>query len=57
MPKKSAIVVQGVCMKKTFRVKAPGRDEQYVTKELPIHCTNVAHVDPVVKKPTRVKRR
>merc|ERR1712107_574387 len=53
----SSVVVHGMCMKKTLRVKARNQSEQYVTKELPIHCTNVAHVDPVIKKPTRVKRR
>lgn len=49
-------------MKKTFRVnptRASGlnQQDQLVTVEMPIHVTNVAPVDPVIKKPTRIKRR
>eukprot|EP00397_Hematodinium_sp_SG-2012_P046534 GEMP01052612.1.p1 GENE.GEMP01052612.1~~GEMP01052612.1.p1 ORF type:complete len:214 (+),score=38.10 GEMP01052612.1:194-835(+) len=56
MKKKNQVIVTGMNMKKTFwSPKAEG--PSLTTIEMPIHVTNVALIDPVIKKPTRVKRR
>ncbi|CAD7930592.1 unnamed protein product [Amoebophrya sp. A25] len=54
--KKNCLLVHGMNMKKTFRVDTKV-GETLVTTEMPIHVTNVAPVDPILKKPTRVKKR
>lgn len=56
--KKNQLIVENCNMRQTFwnpnfRTKGPS----LITQEMPIHVTNVALVDPVVKKPTIVKRR
>ncbi|CAD7934913.1 unnamed protein product [Amoebophrya sp. A120] len=56
MRKENCVLVHGMNMKKTFRVNT-AVGETLCTTELPIHITNVAPVDPILKKPTRVKRR
>ncbi|EPR60449.1 putative 50S ribosomal protein l24 [Toxoplasma gondii RUB] len=53
--KRNTVVVDGCNMKKSFW--NPGVGASLVTQEMPIHITNVALLDPVVKRPTRVKRR
>ncbi|PFH33054.1 putative 50S ribosomal protein l24 [Besnoitia besnoiti] len=53
--KKNTVIVDGCNMKKTFW--NPRFGSSLVTQEMPIHITNVALLDPVVKRPTRVKRR
>eukprot|EP00392_Amoebophrya_sp_AT5.2_P005722 g5732.t1 len=52
MRKQNLVLVHGMNMKKRFRVNTPV-GETMVTTELPIHITNVAPVDPILKKPTR----
>jgi len=53
---KNQCIVTDMNMKKTFWSKnATG--PSLTTVEMPMHITNVALLDPVIKKPTRVKRR
>ncbi|CBZ51842.1 putative ribosomal protein L24 [Neospora caninum Liverpool] len=53
--KRNTVIVDGCNMKKSFWNPRVG--SSLVTQEMPIHITNVALLDPVVKRPTRVKRR
>ncbi|KAL8433177.1 hypothetical protein Efla_002368 [Eimeria flavescens] len=54
--RRNTALVEGCNMKRSFwnpRNAGPS----IVTQELPIHLTNIALLDPVAKRPTRVKRR
>ena len=57
--RKNSITVHGLNMKKSFRVDTGDRrvGSTLCSVEMPLHVTNVMLVDPVTKKPTRVKRR
>ena len=48
------VVVQGVNMVKRHTSPRPGEPGGIVEKELTIHISNVAHIDPASGKPTRV---
>jgi large subunit ribosomal protein L24 len=55
MPKESRVLVQGVNVaKRHTRPSAANPGGGIVDKELSIHISNVAHVDPKSGKPTRV---
>ena len=54
MPKDSRVVVQGVHMAKRHTRPSAGQSGGIVEKELSIHLSNVALVDPKTSKPTRV---
>lgn len=54
--KKNQVIVTNMNMKQTFWSKNLN-GPSLATVEMPIHITNVALIDPVMKKPTRVKRR
>ncbi|CEM35900.1 unnamed protein product [Vitrella brassicaformis CCMP3155] len=55
---KNTCIVDGCNMKRNFFNPRPLPGEpSMLSVELPIHITNVAILDPVIKKPTRVKRR
>jgi len=54
--KKNQVIVTGMNMKQTFWSK-DAAGPSLTTVEMPIHITNVALLDPIIKKPTRVKRR
>jgi large subunit ribosomal protein L24 len=54
IPTESRVLVQGVNMVKRHTTPRPGEPGGIVEKEAPIHISNVAHVDPDTKKPTRV---
>ena len=54
MPADSRVVVQGVNVAKRHTKPRPGQPGGLVEKELSIHVSNVAHVDPKDNKPTRV---
>ena len=54
MPADSRVVVQGVNVAKRHTKPRPGQPGGMVEKELTIHVSNVAHVDPKDNKPTRV---
>jgi len=56
--RKNTLLVEGCNMKNTFwNPRDTTRGAKMITTELPIHITNVAPLDPVMKKPTRIKRR
>uniref|UniRef100_A0A0G4HDI3 Large ribosomal subunit protein uL24c n=1 Tax=Chromera velia CCMP2878 TaxID=1169474 RepID=A0A0G4HDI3_9ALVE len=54
--KNNQVIVEGCNMKKVFASPFQG-GPTLTTAEMPIHITNVSLIDPVIKKPTRVKRR
>ena len=53
-PTEMRVVVQGVNVAKRHTKPRPGQPGGVVEKELPIHVSNVAHVDPKDNTPTRV---
>eukprot|EP00746_Dinoflagellata_sp_MGD_P002408 gnl/MRDRNA2_/MRDRNA2_104676_c0_seq1.p1 gnl/MRDRNA2_/MRDRNA2_104676_c0~~gnl/MRDRNA2_/MRDRNA2_104676_c0_seq1.p1 ORF type:complete len:231 (-),score=33.81 gnl/MRDRNA2_/MRDRNA2_104676_c0_seq1:64-756(-) len=55
---KNQVVLTGLNLKRSFWQPdpAPGKPS-IVSIEAPIHITNVAPIDPVIKKPTRIKKR
>ncbi len=54
MPAESRVIVQGINVAKRHTKPRPGQPGGMVEKELSIHVSNVAHVDPKDSKPTRV---
>ena len=55
LPQESRVIVQGVNVaKRHTRPSAANPSGGIVDKELPIHVSNVAHLDPKSGKPTRV---
>ncbi len=53
-PKENRAIVQGVMMVKRHEKPGPRSAGGIVTKEAPIHLSNLAHVDPADGKPTRI---
>jgi large subunit ribosomal protein L24 len=53
-PTESRLVVQGVHMARRHTRPSMGNPGGIVEKELTIHVSNVAHVDPASGKPTRI---
>jgi len=54
MPAESRLIVSGVNMIKRHNRPGPMSQGGIEEKESPIHVSNVAHIDPNDKKPTRV---
>ena len=54
LPKKDRVIVQGVNMVKRHTRPTAAQSGGIVEKELPIHVSNIALVDPDGGKPTRV---
>ena len=54
LPKELRVVVQGVNRVKRHTRPAMGSPGGIVEKEAPLHVSNVAHLDPKDRKPTRV---
>ncbi len=54
MPRENKVVVQGVNVAKRHQRQTPTAPGGIVEKEMPIHVSNVSHVDPKDSKPTRV---
>ncbi len=48
------LIVQGVNLVKRHQRQTVGQEGGIIQKEATIHISNVAHVDPKSKKPTRV---
>jgi large subunit ribosomal protein L24 len=48
------VLVQGVNIVKRHQRQAMGVEGGIISKEAPIHVSNVAHIDPKTQKPTRV---
>jgi large subunit ribosomal protein L24 len=55
LPAEGRVVVQGVQMVKRHQKQGPRNPQGgIVSKEAPLHVSNVAHVDPHDGKPTRI---
>ena len=54
MPSEMRVLVQGVNMVKRHTKQAMGNPGGIVEKEAALHVSNVAHLDPKDRKPTRV---
>jgi large subunit ribosomal protein L24 len=54
IPKESRVLVQGVNVVKRHSRPSAGQSGGIIEKELSIHVSNVALVDPKTSKPTRV---
>jgi large subunit ribosomal protein L24 len=53
-PVEQRLIVQGVNIARRHTKPRMGNPGGIVEKELPIHISNVAHIDPQTGKPTRV---
>ena len=54
LPAESRVVVQGVNLAKRHTRPHMGEPGGIIEKELSIHISNVAHIDPQSRRPTRV---
>ena len=54
MPKEERAVVQGVNMARRHQRQSASQEAGIITKEAPIHLSNIAIADPKDGKPTRV---
>ncbi len=54
LPTESRLVVQGIHVARRHTRQSMGNPGGIVEKELTIHVSNVAHIDPSSGKPTRV---
>ena len=54
MPKEDRAVVRGVNMMKRHQRQSASQEAGIITKEAPIHLSNIAIADPKDGKPTRV---
>ena len=54
MPEEQKVIVQGVNMVKRHRRPSQASAGGIDNMEAPIHISNVAHIDPKTKKPTKV---
>jgi large subunit ribosomal protein L24 len=54
LPQESRLIVQGVHVARRHTKPRMGDPGGIVDKELTIHVSNVAHIDPQSQKPTRV---
>jgi large subunit ribosomal protein L24 len=54
LPRDNKVVVQGVNIAKRHQRQSPTAQGGIVEKEMPIHVSNVSHIDPKDNKPTRV---
>ena len=53
-PDDNRVIVQGVHVAKRHTKQSVGNPGGIVDKELTIHVSNIAHIDPQTRKPTRV---
>jgi large subunit ribosomal protein L24 len=54
LPADNKVIVQGVNIAKRHQRQTPTAQGGIVEKELPIHVSNVSHIDPKDNKPTRI---
>jgi large subunit ribosomal protein L24 len=54
LPKENRAIVQGVNVARRHQKQSASQQGGIVSKELPIHISNLAHVDPADDKPTRI---
>jgi large subunit ribosomal protein L24 len=48
------VIVQGVNLIKKHQKQSMGQEGGIIQREAALHISNVAHIDPVSKKPTRI---
>jgi large subunit ribosomal protein L24 len=53
-PKDNRAIVQGINMVRRHQRQTASQEGGIISKEMPIHVSNLAHVDPKEDKPTRV---
>ncbi len=53
-PKDNKAVVQGINVSKRHTKQSASQEGGIISKEMPIHISNLAHIDPKDDKPTRV---
>jgi large subunit ribosomal protein L24 len=54
MPKENRAVVSGLNLARRHQKQTAGQEGGIVSKEMPIHVSNLAHIDPKDGKATRV---
>jgi large subunit ribosomal protein L24 len=54
LPKENRAIVQGVNVARRHQKQSASQQGGIVSKELPIHISNLAHVDPADDKATRI---
>ncbi len=54
LPKENRAIVQGINVVRRHQRQTASQEGGIVSKEMPIHLSNIAHVDPKDDKPTRV---
>ena len=54
LPKEDRAIVRGVNMVRRHQRQTASQEGGIVSKEMPIHLSNLAHVDPKEDKPTRI---
>ena len=54
LPKESRAIVQGVNVARRHQKQSATQQGGIVAKEMPIHISNLAHIDPADNKATRV---
>jgi large subunit ribosomal protein L24 len=54
LPKEERAIVQGVNVARRHQRQTAGQEGGIVAKEMPIHVSNLAHIDPKDDKPTKV---
>jgi large subunit ribosomal protein L24 len=54
LPSENKVIVQGVNVAKRHQRQTPTANGGIIEKEQPIHVSNVSHIDPKDRKPTRV---
>ncbi len=54
LPKEERAIVQGINLARRHQRQTASQQGGIISKEMPIHISNLAHVDPKENKPTRV---
>jgi large subunit ribosomal protein L24 len=55
LPKEGRAIVRGINMVRRHQRQTAAQEGGIVSKEMPIHLSNLAHIDPKDDKPTRVR--
>jgi large subunit ribosomal protein L24 len=55
MPKQDRAIVRGINMVRRHQRQSASQQGGIISKEMPIHLSNLAHVDPKDDKPTRIR--
>lgn len=54
LPKENRAIVQGINVARRHQRQSASQQGGIISKEMPIHLSNIAHIDPKEDKPTRV---